>query len=68
MRVERPDRIVLHTSEYQVIEIQPAEKSAFVLELTHFMSAVSGKEKNSLTATCAINMTRFINEAYRKGC
>lgn len=68
MRVERPDRIVLHTSEYQVIEIPPAEKSAFVLELTHFMNAVSGKEENSLTAASAVNMTRFINEAYRKGC
>ncbi len=67
MRVERPDRIIMHTDKYEVIEIPSAEKSAFELELTHFMNAVNGKEENTLTAQSAIDMTRFINEAYRKG-
>ncbi len=68
MRVERPDRIIMHTSKYEVIDIPATETSAFVLELTHFMNAVLGKEENTLGAQYGINMTRFINEAYEKGC
>lgn len=43
MRVERPDRIVMHTDEYRVVEIGNAEKSAFVMELEHFRDAVLGR-------------------------
>ena len=68
MRVERPDRIVMHTDEFRVIEAPKAERSAFVEELSHFMRAVRGEEENTLRAEDAVRMTRFINEAYRKGC
>lgn len=68
IRVERPDRIVIHTDEFRVVEVPAAETSAFVLELTHFKNAVEGKEVNTLTAEDAICATAFINEAYRKGC
>lgn len=68
MRVERPDRIVLHTSEFKVIDIPAAETNAFACELSHFMRVVRGEEENTLTPDAAIRMTRFINEAYDKGC
>ena len=68
IRIERPDRIVIHTDEFRVVEVPAAETSAFVLELTHFKNAVEGKETNTLTAEDAICATAFINEAYRKGC
>ncbi len=67
IRVERPDRIIIHTNEFRVVEVGAAETSAFVLELTHFKNAVEGKEVNTLTAEDAICATAFINEAYRKG-
>ena len=62
MRVERPDRIVLHTHDYRVVEIGAAEKSAFVLELEHFKNAVEGKCENTLKASAAVRMTRLIEE------
>ena len=64
MRIERPDRIILHAKEFQVIEVQPAEKNAFVLELEHFRRAVEGKCENSLKASDAVRMTALI-EAIR---
>ena len=60
MRVERPDRIVMHTNEFRVIEVPPAEKSAFVLELEHFRAAVEGKCENTLRASDAVRMTKLI--------
>ena len=62
MRVERPDRIILHTDDYRVIEIGNAEKSAFVMELEHFRDAVLGKTENTLRASDAVTMTRLIEE------
>ena len=62
MRVERPDRIVMHTDEYRLVEIPPAEKSAFVLELEHFKDAVEGKCENTLKAADAVRMTKLIEE------
>ena len=62
MRIERPDRIVLHTDDFRVIEVNPAEKSAFVLELEHFKNAVEGKCANMLKASDAISMTKIIEE------
>ncbi len=62
MRIERPDRIVLHTNDFRVIEVNPAEKSAFVLELEHFKNAVEGKCANMLKASDAVTMTKMIEE------
>ncbi len=66
IRVERPDRIVVHTDAYRVIEVAPYEKSAFVLELEHFKRAAEGKEENTLTAADAISATWLIEEAKAK--
>jgi predicted dehydrogenase len=62
MRIERPDRIVLHTNDFRVIEVNPAEKSAFVLELEHFKNAVEEKCTNTLKASDAVMMTKMIEE------
>ncbi len=67
LRIERPDRIVLHTDEFRVIEVKPYEKSAFVLELEHFMSAVQGKCANTLRASDAVAMTKLIEEIRSAG-
>ncbi len=66
MRVERPDRIIIHTDEFKVIEVPAAEKSAFVCELEHFRDAVEGKTENTLKAESAIEMTRLIEEIRSK--
>ena len=62
MRVERPDRIILHTDEFEVVEVPAATKSAFVCELEHFRDAVLGKTENTLTAQSAIAMTKLIED------
>lgn len=67
IRVERPDRIVLHTDRFEVVEVPATNENPFALELTHFKNAIEGREVNTLTAEDAITATWFINEAYRKG-
>lgn len=62
MRVERPDRIVMHTDDFRVVDIPEAQKSAFVCELTHFKEAVEGKCENTLRADDAVKMTRLIED------
>lgn len=63
IRVERPDRIVIHSNEYRVVEVLPYEKSAFVLELEHFKACVEGVEVNTLTAEDATYATKLIEDA-----
>lgn len=62
MRVERPDRIILHTDEFRVVEVPPAKISSFALELEHFRQAVLGKVENTLRASDAVRMTWLIEE------
>jgi predicted dehydrogenase len=62
MRVERPDRIILHTNDFRVVEVPPAKTSSFALELEHFRQAVSGKVENTLRASDAVRMTWLIEE------
>ena len=67
MRVERPDRIIIHTNEFKVIEIENPLINAFALELSHFRDVVEGKAENMLDAENGVAMTKLINEAYDKG-
>ena len=67
VRIERPDRIVVHTDHYDVVEIPAAEKSTFVCELEHFKGACEGLWRNTLTAEDAARMTDMIEEARRLG-
>ena len=66
IRVERPDRIIVHSDKYRVEEVKDYEKTAFVLELEHFKRAVEGKEENTLTAEAATRATWLIEEAKAK--
>lgn len=66
LRIERPDRIILHTQKYEVIEVPAAEKSAFIQELEHFRDCVCGRAVNTLTPESATRMTALIEEARQK--
>lgn len=63
MRVERPDRIVLHTSDYSVREVNPNGVNAFVQELTHFCNVIQGKEENLLGGKFGLMTTKIVEEA-----
>ena len=64
MRVERPDRVVMHTgSTHHVVEVADDDKSAFYRELAHFKAVIEGKEELTLTAEKAINMTDLVESA-----
>ena len=63
MRVERPDRIVLHTDRFEVVEIPADSRSTFDIELTHFMRCIQGTEPNPIPASAAIRATGLIEAA-----
>ena len=63
MRVERPDRIVIHTDTYRVIEINVEMPNTFALELADFKAACEGKINNPVDAEKAAGLTRFIEDA-----
>ena len=63
MRVERPDRIVLHTDKYEIVEIAQDPVNTFDRELTHFMAYICGEEENPIPASAAIRATRLIEAA-----
>jgi len=67
MRVERPDRIVLHTSDYAVKVIDPANVNAFVCELTHFCKVINGEEQNSLGGRYGLLATKIVEGANKIG-
>ena len=60
MRIERPDRIIVHTSEYRVVDIPKGTRNTFDIELEHFKDAVSGVVENSLNGENAVRMTDLI--------
>jgi len=63
MRIERPDRIVMHVGEgFRVVDIPKGTRNTFDIELEHFMNAVLGKEENPLKAQSAVEMTRLIED------
>ena len=68
MRIERPDRIVMHTDQFRVVEVDMSEgRSAFIQELEHFRNAVLGKSANTLTAADAVRMTELIESIRAAG-
>lgn len=68
LRIERPDRIVMHTDQFRVVEVDMSEgKSAFIQELEHFRDAVLGKSANTLTAADAVRMTELIESIRAAG-
>lgn len=68
LRIERPDRIVLHTDQFRVVEVDMSkEKSAFIQELEQFRDAVLGKSTNTLSAADAVRMTELIESIRAAG-
>jgi predicted dehydrogenase len=61
LRIERPDRVILHTNEYNVHEVESGGVNAFAEELKHFCNVIQGTEENTLTAEAGIDAT-FIAE------
>lgn len=60
MRIERPDRILVHTDAVRVVDIPKGTRNTFDIELEHFKNAVLGMEENPLKAESAVEMTRLI--------
>lgn len=65
LRIERPDKVILHTDEYSTHEVDPGKVNAFAEELKHFCNVIQGKEKNILTAEAGINATFIADEAFK---
>jgi len=65
LRIERPDRVILHTDDYSVHEVAPGEVNAFAEELKHFCNVIQGKEENTLTAESGINATFIADKAFK---
>ena len=62
MRIERPDRIAIHTDAFRVVEIPKGTRNTFDIELEHFKNSVLGLEENPLKAESAVAMTRLIED------
>jgi len=65
MRVERPDRIVLHLDSFSVHEVDPGNVNAFVAELNHFCRVLRGEEANTLGPKYGIMAAKLIDDAER---
>ena len=68
IRIERPDRIVVHTDAFRVIDIPDAlSVNTFAVELGLFKAACLGQGPNAQTAADAVRMTRLIEEIRTAG-
>jgi predicted dehydrogenase len=64
LRIERPDRVILHAEEYAVHEVDPKEANAFSEELKHFRNVILGEEENTLTAEAGMDATFIAERAF----
>lgn len=64
LRIERPDRVVLHADEYTVHEVDPKGANAFAEELKHFCNVIQGEEENALTAEAGMDATFIAEKAF----
>lgn len=65
MRVERPDRIIIHDTGMHVFEVDSAGANAFLEEQKHFCAVLRGEEKNTLGAEAGKNATFIADEAFK---
>lgn len=65
VRIERPDRIIVHADKFETHVIEPSNVNAFVCELGHFCRVVSGEEENSLGGEYGVMTTELIEQANR---
>lgn len=62
MRVERPDRILIHTDALRVEDIGKAERNVFDVELEEFKKVVEGKAGNPPSAEDAVIATKLVED------
>ena len=60
MRIERLDRIVIHTDAYRVEEIGKAERNTFDMELEAFKDVILGRPNTPPAAEDAVRMTELV--------
>jgi len=68
LRIERPDRIVLHTDEFRTLSVDRTKVNAFAAELQHFCHVISGKEPNTMDGRYGLLTTALVeaaNQAHR---
>ena len=65
LRVERPDRVVVHTDEQRVFEVDGSKTNAFLEEQRHFCAVLRGEERNTLGADAGLNATFIADEAFK---
>ena len=65
MRVERPDRIIIHDTETRVFEVDSSNANAFLEEQKHYCAVLRGEEENTLGAEAAANATFIADEAFK---
>jgi myo-inositol 2-dehydrogenase/D-chiro-inositol 1-dehydrogenase len=63
MRIERPDRIVLHLEEFTVESVDPAANNAFVEELAAFTHCVAGKHPPEIEPEAGFYTTALVEAA-----
>lgn len=64
LRVERPDRLVLHTDDVNVVNVEPTAVNSFVAELTNFRDVVLHGAKPFISAEEALLPTRLVEAAF----
>ena len=63
VRIERPDRVVVHTDDIRVESADPEAVNAFQEELGHFCRVIRGEEETSMGATAGVMATALVEAA-----
>lgn len=63
LRIERPDRIVLHLDKFTVEDVPADGGNAFAAELTHFRNVINGTENNLLDGQFGLWATQIVEGA-----
>lgn len=65
LRIERPDRIVVHTDEYRTVAVDKSKANAFAEELGHFCRVINGEEPNTMDGRYGLWTTALVEAANR---
>lgn len=63
LRIERPDRIILHLDEYVTEEINYKSTNAFIEELSNFVNVLAGKDKPLIEPEAGLIATQMVETA-----
>ena len=66
MRIERPNRIVLHTKSHQVIDVKPiTDAQAFERQANAFVDSIINKTPFAASVESGVSKTVFVEAAHR---